>query len=295
MKPPSFEYADPTSLEQAVSLLQEHEFDAKILSGGQSLMPLLNMRLARPGLLIDLAKIPGLDAIAERDDYLVVGAMARQRSLEFSQLVIENHPLIHAATVHIAHPQNRNQGTVGGSLAHADPAAEYPALALALGAELVAVGPDGSRTIAAEDFFETYLTTSLESTEILTEVRFPRLRDSVGWSLQELSRRRGDFALAGVIATIEIGRSGKVENASIVLFGVGSTPVRARGAEQFVVGESPNEKVFASVATRAAGDLEEPLSDVHASAEYRRDLARVLTRRALGEAAARATACASVE
>lgn len=288
MKPPSFEYADPDSLEEAASLLQEHEFDAKLLSGGQSLMPLLNMRLARPGLLIDLARIPGLDDIGEDSGGLVIGAMTRQRSVEFSVLVRENHSFVHSATLHIAHPQNRNQGTVGGSLAHADPAAEYPALALVLDAEFVAVGPEGSRRIAAEDFFVTYLTTALEPSEILTQVRFPRLPDGVGWSLHELSRRRGDFALAGVMVTLELGAAGKVEDVRIVLFGVGATPLRARGAEQMIVGESPQLKLFQHAAARAAEDLEEPLSDVHASAEYRRDLARILSCRALQEAASRA-------
>lgn len=288
MKPAPFEYADPRSLSEVVSLLEQHEGEAKVLSGGQSLMPLLNMRLARPELLIDLAKVPDLDYIREADGKLAIGAMARQRSVELSPLVRERHPLVLAATKNIAHPQNRNQGTVGGSLAHADPAAEYPALALALDAEFRAYGPGGERVIPAGEFFVTYLTTALEPNEVLTEVRLPALSERAGWSFMELARRHGDFALAGVVATVELDGSGTCTQARIVLFGVGSTPIRADAAEAALRGVKPDERLFADAASKAGADLEEPLSDVHASSEYRRDLARVLTRRALIEAAARA-------
>jgi carbon-monoxide dehydrogenase medium subunit len=214
--------------------------------------------------------------------------MTRQRSVEFSQIVRERYPLVRAATMNIAHPQNRNQGTVGGSLAHADPAAEYPALALALDAEFRAFGPSGERIIPASEFFVTYLTTALESNEVLTEVRLPALPTRAGWSFMELTRRHGDFALAGVVATVELDVGGKCAEACIVLFGVGSTPIRAHAAEGALRGMKPDERLFADVAKKASEDLEEPLSDVHASSEYRRDLARVLTRRALTEACARA-------
>lgn len=288
MKPAPFEYADPHSLSDVVSLLDRHEGEAKVLSGGQSLMPLLNMRLARPELLIDLAKVPDLDYIREVDGKLAIGAMTRQRSVEFSPLVRERYPLVLAATMNIAHPQNRNQGTVGGSLAHADPAAEYPALALALDAEFRAYGPGGERVIPASEFFVTYLTTVLESNEVLTEVRLPPLSARAGWSFMELARRHGDFALAGVVATVELDGSGTCGQVRIVLFGVGSTPVRVHAAEDALRGVKPDERLFADVASKASADLEEPLSDVHASSEYRRDLARVLMRRALAEAAVRA-------
>lgn len=288
MKPAPFEYADPRNLSDVVSLLDQHEGEAKVLSGGQSLMPLLNMRLARPELLIDLAKVPDLDYIREVDGRLAIGAMTRQRSVELSPLVRERHPVVHAATMNIAHPQNRNQGTVGGSLAHADPAAEYPALALALDAEFRAYGPGGERVIPASDFFVTYLTTSLESNEVLTEVRLSPLADRTGWSFIELARRHGDFALAGVVATVELDGAGNCADSRIVLFGVGSTPIRAHAAEAALRGGKPGEGLFADVAKKASEDLEEPLSDVHASSEYRRDLARVLIRRALVEASARA-------
>ncbi len=288
MKPPSFEYADPKSLDDAVRLLEEHEFEAKILSGGQSLMPLLNMRLARPELLIDLAKIPDLDHVREEAGTLVVGGMARQRALELSPIVRERFPLVYDATMHIAHPQNRNQGTVGGSIAHADPAAELPALVMVTDAEIVATGPDGARTIAADEFFVTYLTTSMEGAEILTEVRIPALGPSTGHSLQELARRHGDFALAGAMATVTLAGGGTIESGRLVLFGVGATPIRARDAEQLLAGEKPSDALFEAVAAKAAAELDEPLSDVHASAEYRRSLAGVMAKRALAEATARA-------
>jgi carbon-monoxide dehydrogenase medium subunit len=288
VKPPSFEYADPKSLDDAVRLLEENEFDAKILAGGQSLMPLLNMRLARPELLIDLAKIPDLDYIREDSGSLAIGGMTRQRGLELSPEVRERYPLVYDATMHIAHPQNRNQGTVGGSIAHADPAAELPALVMATDAELVATGPDGTRTITADEFFVTYLTTCMEAAEILTEVRIPALGDRTGHSLQELARRHGDFALAGAIATITLAGSGAIESGRIVLFGVGATPIRATAAEQMLAGEQASETLFEAVAAKAAADLDAPLSDVHASAEYRRSLAGVMAKRALAEATTRA-------
>jgi carbon-monoxide dehydrogenase medium subunit len=288
MKPPVFDYVAPNSLQEAVAVLQKHDGEAKLLSGGQSLMPLLNMRLARPEILVDLARIPGLDGIREEDGTLVVGAMTRQRAIEFSDAVRSRHPLVHAATMHIAHPQNRNQGTVGGSLAHADPAAEYPAVALAVDAQFRATGPSGERTIEAADFFVTYLTTSLEADEILTEVRLPALPAASGWSFTEVARRHGDYAMAGVTAVLTLDGAGRCARARLVLFGVGATPVRATQAEQMLVGEKPAENLFRQAGERAAGDIEEPLSDVHATSEYRQDLARVLTRRALTEAAARA-------
>jgi carbon-monoxide dehydrogenase medium subunit len=288
MKPPRFDYADPRTLGEAVALLAQHEGEAKLLSGGQSLVPLLNMRLARPAILVDLAKVDGLDHVREEGGALAVGAMTRQRSVELSPVVKMRHPMLHAATMHIAHPQNRNQGTVGGSLAHADPAAELPALALVLGAEMRAVGPRGERTIAASDFFVTYLTTALEPAEILVEARFPMLPARTGWSVTEVARRHGDFALAGVMTTITLDDRGRCATVRLVLFGVGATPVRAPRAEQLLVGEKPEGTLLERAGRTASEEIDEPLSDVHASAEYRRDLARVLGRRALAEAAARA-------
>jgi len=288
VKPPSFDYEAPATLADAVSLLDANQFDAKVLAGGQSLMPLLNMRLTRPALLIDVARIPGLDYVREESGSLRVGAMTRQRTVELSEAVRAMLPLLHAGVLHISHPQNRNQGTVGGSLAHADPAAELPALSLVLDAEFVATGPSGARSIAARDFFVTYLTTCLEPSEILTEVRWPFLPARTGWSVRELARRHGDFALAGVIATVTLDASGRCSEVRLVLFGVGATPLRMTAAEQMLIGQAPDERRFAGAARAAAEAIEEPLADVHASAEYRRSLATVIAKRALCEAAERA-------
>lgn len=288
MKPPSFDYYDPRTVEEVVSLLVEHRGEAKILAGGQSLMPLLNMRLARPGVIIDVNKVAGLDHIQEADGDLIIGAMTRQRAVERSELVQRLHPLLHAATLCIAHPQIRNRGTVGGSLAHSDPAAEYPAVAVALDAELRLVGPNGDRSVKAGDFFTTYLTTALEPDELLTEVRLPSRPERSGWSFLEVSRRHGDFALTGAAVTVTLDGGGSCSAARIVLFGVAPTPVRARDAEQLLIGEAPEERLFEQAGQRASDAIDEPLSDVHAPAQYRKYVAGVLTRRALSEAVGRA-------
>ena len=292
MKPAPFEYAAPSSLDEAISLLQQHgDEDVKLLAGGQSLVPLLSMRMARPELLIDLNPIDELQYIREENGGLAIGAMTRKRAVEESELVRRLQPVLLAATQLVAHPQIRNRGTVGGSMAHADPAAEYPALAIVLGVELRTAGPDGERRIAAEDFFQSYLTTALEPVEVLTEVRVPILAPGTGWSFVEVARRHGDFAMTGAAVTLRLdgrGSRGSISEARIVLFGVGPTAVRVREVEQLVMGEQPSDRLFQE-AGRAAGEgLEDPLSDVHASAEYRRHLARVLTARALGEAVERA-------
>jgi carbon-monoxide dehydrogenase medium subunit len=287
MKPPSFDYVTPATTGEAVTLLDEFDGEAKILAGGQSLMPLLNMRMARPGLLIDVAHIPDLDYVREQDGQIAVGAMTRQRNVEFSDLVRNKHPFLHETLMHIAHPQNRNQGTVGGSIAHADPAAELPSLALLLDARMKALGPDGERDISADEFFVTYLTTSLDFSEMLTEIRFPLLAPGTGWSIQEVSRRHGDFALTGGMVTVSMDASGHCANTRIVLFGVGATPVRVPAAEAVVNGEKPTEAVFAAAGAKAGEEIEEPLTDVHATAEFRRHLAGVVCRRALAEAVGR--------
>ena len=287
MKPIRFDYFDPESIPEAVALLREHGPDAKLLAGGQSLVPLLNMRLARPTAIVDLNRVPGLDYIREEGSHLAIGALTRQRAIERSELVAAQQPLLHAATRLIAHPQIRNRGTAGGSLAHADPAAEYPAVALALDAQLRVVGPGGERMLAASDFFVTYLTTALEPDEMLVEVRVPVLPPRTGWSFQEVSRRHGDFALAGAAVTLTLDGE-TCSSSCIVLFGVAPTPVRATAAEEVIAGERAGNDLFESAGRAAAGALEEPLSDVHATAEYRRHLASVLTRRAIAEAASRA-------
>ncbi len=289
MKPAPFEYAAPSSLDEAISLLQQHgDEDVKLLAGGQSLVPLLSMRMARPELLIDLNPIDELQYIREENGGLAIGAMTRKRAVEESELVRRLQPVLLAATQLVAHPQIRNRGTVGGSMAHADPAAEYPALAIVLGAELRTAGPDGERRIAAEDFFQSYLTTALEPVEVLTEVRVPILAPGTGWSFLEVARRHGDFAMSGAAVTLRLDGGGSISEARIVLFGVGPTPVRVREVEQRVMGEQPSDRLFQEAGRVAGEGLEDPLSDVHASAEFRRHLARVLTARALGEAVERA-------
>jgi CO/xanthine dehydrogenase FAD-binding subunit len=288
VKPAPFAYYDPRTVDEAVSLLAQHGSDAKVLAGGQSLMPLLNMRLARPAVVVDVNRVDGLDYIRQENGTLAIGALTRQRAVERSGAVAQAQPLLAAATRLIAHPQIRNRGTVGGSIAHADPAAEYPAVALALGAELRVAGPRGERSIRAEDFFVTYLTTALEPDELVTEVRLLALPPRTGWSVMELSRRHGDFALAGVAATLTLAASGECAGARIVLFGVGPTPLRATAAEQLLPGVRLSDALVDAAADSAAKAIEEPLSDIHASGDYRRHLARVLTKRALVEAAGRA-------
>lgn len=288
MKPPPFEYRDPRTLEEAIAALRECPGEARILAGGQSLMPMLNMRLARPDLLVDLGRIEALDYIREEKAGLAIGAMTTKRAVEDSELVRRRQPLLHAATRLIAHPQIRNRGTVGGSLAQADPASEYPAVAVALDAELRALGPQGERTLAAADFFVGYLATALAEHELLVELRVPELAKRTGWSVQEVARRHGDYAMVGVAATLSRDWRGRCADARLVFFGVGPAPVRARAAEELLRGERPGDALFARAAEAVAGAIEEPLSDVHASAEFRRHLAVVLARRGLAEAASRA-------
>ena len=291
MKSPPFEYEAPETLGEVISLLQQYdEGDAKILAGGQSLMPLLSMRMTRPVILIDLARLSDLDFIREESGLLAIGAMTRKRDVEESGLVRRRQPMLLAATQLVGHQQIRNRGTVGGSMAHADPAAEYPALALALGAEFRVVSAEGERTIAAEDFFVSYLTTALGDTEVLTEIRVPALAEGVGWSFLETARRHGDFALGGAAVTLELGRGGDVTASRIVLFGIGGTAVRVLEVEQMLQGERPDEGLLQEAGNKVSEVIEEPLSDAHASADYRRNLAGVLTGRALREALARASA-----
>jgi CO/xanthine dehydrogenase FAD-binding subunit len=292
MKPAPFDYAAPSTLEEAVALLAAHEGEAKILAGGQSLVPLLNMRLARPSLVVDLGRVGGLGDIREVDGGLTIGAMTTQRAVERSALVAARQPMLHAAVRFIAHPQIRNRGTVGGSLAHADPAAEWPALALALDAELHVAGPRGARTVPAADFFVTYLTTSLAANEVLTAVHLPARPRRGGWAFLEIARRHGDYALAGIAVTTTLDGGGRCADARLVLFGVGSTPLQVAEAEAAIVGQSASAELFARVADIVGSRIDEPLSDVHASAEFRRHLATVLTRRSLAEAFARAAQAA---
>lgn len=290
MKPAPFDYYAPETVEDAVSLLEKLEdddIDTKILAGGQSLMPMLSLRMARVDALIDLRKISSLDYIREEGDVIAIGAMTSKSAAEDSTLIKEKQPLFQAGTRRIGHRQIRNRGTVGGSFAHADPAAEYGALAMALDIEMKIVGPDGERIIPAEEFYVTFLTTDIDATEILTEVRVPVQAPGTGWAFQEMVRRDGDLALAGAAVTMKIV-GGNCSNVRIGVFGVNATPLRIESAEQIVNGQAPSEAIFSLAGKNAAESIDEPISDVHGSSEYRRQLINVLVARCLDEAANRA-------
>lgn len=290
MKPAPFDYYAPETLEETVALLErleDDDIDAKILAGGQSLMPMLSLRMARPDALVDLRKLKALNYIREDNGTILIGAMTSKSAAEDSALVKEKQPLLHAATEHIGHRQIRNQGTVGGSFAHADPAAEYGAVAQALGMEMVVVGPDGERVIPADEFYISFLTTDIDSTEVLTEVRAPVMPTGTGWAFQELSRREGDLAIAGAAVTLRL-QGGNCTDVVIAVFGVNAIAARLGDAEQLVNGQPPSEALFAQAGQAAATELDEPISDVHASGEYRRDLIATLVKRCLTEAVERA-------
>ena len=287
MKPPRFDYLVPTSLDEALALLGQHGEEAKVLAGGQSLVPLLNFRLVRPAHLVDLNEIRGLDQIRADDGHLVIGAMARQRAVETSTLIRERCPLLAEAMPQIGHVQIRNRGTFGGSLAHADPAAELPAVVAALGGEIVLQSARGRRRLTAEQFFVGYLTTAAEPTELLVEVKLPATPRRTGSAFLEVSRRHGDFALVGVATTLTLDDRGVCTACSVALTGVGPTPVLARDAALGLVGGPPSPQAIEEVGRRVSQGLR-PDSDLHASSEYRKDVAGVLTRRALARAAERA-------
>jgi carbon-monoxide dehydrogenase medium subunit len=287
MKPAAFEYHDPRTTDEALALLAEYGDEAKALAGGQSLVPLMNFRLARPARLVDLNLIAELSYLRVEQGALCIGAMARQRELERAPLVAEGWPLLAEATRYIGHAQIRNRGTVGGSLAHADPAAELPAVMAALDAELVIQGRDSARTVRSEEFFLSYLTTALTPDELLVETRVPALPPRTGWAFVEVSRRHGDFALVGVAALLTVDAGGTIGAARLAFTGAAPTPLRAARAEALLVGERPAEPLFREAGLVASADLE-PEDDLHASADYRREVGGVLARRALVQAAARA-------
>jgi aerobic carbon-monoxide dehydrogenase medium subunit len=290
VKPTAFEYHPATTSEEAIALLAEHGGDAKVIAGGQSLVPLLALRLARVDHLVDINGVASLSGIRSEGG-LRIGAITRHRTAEKSPVVLEQAPLLAAALQQVGHVAIRNRGTIGGSLAHADPAAELPAALLALDGKVTATSTRGTRTIDASDLFTGFLTTSLEPDELLTDISLPPWNPGAGWSVQEFARRSGDFAIAGVFSVLSVNSSGRVDDARVSLIGVASTPVRASAAEQVVVGEAPADELWSAAAERAADGLEPP-SDLHGSAAYRRHLVRTLTRRSLHEAASRIGAAA---
>jgi CO/xanthine dehydrogenase FAD-binding subunit len=287
MKPAKFEYVAPRSTAEAVAALAEYGDGAKVLAGGQSLVPLMNMRLARPEVIVDINDVAELDYLRSTDEGgLTIGALSRQRQLERQAIVRERFPVLTEAAELIGHFQIRNRGTIGGSLAHSDPSAELPAVMTALDAEFVITSSSGSRTATAADFFVTYLTTALEPTDLLTEIRIPSLPAGTGSRVYEVSRRHGDFALVGAVTLLEPGTDGAIGKARIALFGVNPTPVRASEAEQILAGQAPSEALFREAGEIASRDLD-PDGDIHASAEYRKEVAAVVVRRALVSAAER--------
>jgi carbon-monoxide dehydrogenase medium subunit len=286
MKPPPFEYHLVGSVDEAVTLLAEYGDEAKVLAGGQSLVPLLALRLARPEHLIDINGVGDLATLADGLG-LAVGALLRHRVAERSPTVRAANPLLADALGLIGHVAIRNRGTIGGSIAHADPAAELPAVLLALDGEVEATSVRGQRRVGASDLFLGFLTTSLAPDELLTGVRFPEWPAGTGWSFQEFSRRSGDFAVAGVAATVRLDANGRVADARIALSGVAGMPVRAAKAEAALAGQPPSDELWAAASQDAVAALE-PASDVHGSAAYRRPLAAALVRRALREAHERA-------
>ena len=282
MKPPKFDYHAPTTVDEALALLGRYGGEAKLLAGGQSLMPLLNFRLSRPAALVDLNRIPSLAWVREADGQVRFGAMTRQRTIEFSPVVKARVPLLAEATRWVAPLPIRTRGTIGGSIAHADPSAEYPAVLTALEGEVVARGPRGERVIGAKDLFKTYLTTSLEPDEILVEVRLPATPAGAGSALEEFARRQGDFAIVA-IACVVARQGERCTLARLATAGTGPVPLRLRAAEEILEREGLGQAALDAAARRAA-ELVSPDADIHASADYRRHLTGVLTRRALTRA-----------
>src|SRR5579859_7681729 len=287
MKPPRFYYCAPHILDEALALLDQNSEDSKVLAGGQSFVPLLNMRLAAPAYIVDINHISELNYIESEDGYLAIGATARQRQVERSPLVWEKHPLIYEVVQHIGHMQIRNRGTVVGSIAHADPAAELPALLTCLGGETVAQSVHGERVMKAEDFFTGYLSTALHQSEMLTEVRFPWIPPQAGWAFMEFARRSGDYALVGAAAVITPSLDGRCMSAHISYLGIAGSPIRAREVENILVGSMLDEQTLEQAAEIARSFVSNDMEDVHATVDYRRALTAEITKRVLQTAWAR--------
>ncbi|HSS76542.1 MAG TPA: xanthine dehydrogenase family protein subunit M [Thermoanaerobaculia bacterium] len=280
MIPASFDYHSPQTLEEALTFLQSHSDDAKVLSGGQSLLPLLKLRLGSAGHLVDIGRIPGLEYIKEEGGVLKIGGRTRESALEHSELIQTKYPLLAQTAAVIADPLVRNMATVGGNLAHGDPANDHPATMLALRAEVVATGPGGTRTIPIDQFFLGLFSTALAADEILTEIRIPVPPAHSGGSYVKLERKVGDFATAASAVQLTLGAGGEVAKVGIGLTNAGSTPLRAADAEQYLTGKQPSADVIAEAARRASA-IATPSADRRGAIEYKRQMARVLTGRAL--------------
>ena len=288
MKPAPFEYYAPRSVSEALSLLNEHGYDAKVLAGGQSLVPMMNFRLVQPAVLVDINNIPELATVQADKMTLRLGAMVRHAAVEKDPRVKEKAPLIYESMPQIATAQIRNRGTIGGSLSHADPSAELVVVTTALEAKFKILKQGGERVVPASEFFVGLLMTVMEAEELLVEVEIPALPPRTGWSLKEVARRPHDFALAGVAAVLTLDRKDRCESARLVYLSAGDGPIPAPEAAALLQGEKITPDLITAVADKAAADEIDPGSDIHATAEFRRHLANVLTRRALEEAHQRA-------
>jgi carbon-monoxide dehydrogenase medium subunit len=289
MKPAAFKYYAPTTVAEALAHLAKYGYEAKPLAGGQSLVPMMNFRLAQPSVLVDLNNIAELSYIRPaKDGGVLVGAMTRQRQVEHDPLIAERVPMVHAAMPKIAYPQIRTRGTFGGSIAHADPSGELPTVSVALNARLRLRSQSGERWVAAGEFFLGFFTTVLKPHELLVEVALPPLPLRTGWSFMETTRRHHDFALVGVAATVTLDGKEQCQQARMVFFSVGDGPVEAHQGAEVLRGQALTPETIREAAEVAARDDVDPSNDINASAEYRRHLVRVLSRRALTEAVERA-------
>ena len=280
MIPPPFEYLNPNQVSEAISLLQKHGEEAKILAGGHSLIPAMKLRFAMPEYLIDISGIDGLEYIHEEDGQLKIGAMTRESSLEESNLVKDNYPLLLDTVKMIADPQVRNMATVGGNLAHGDPANDHPATMIALRASVAVEGPNGRREIGIDDFFPDFFTTSLEDYEILTEIRIPASQPGSGGAYQKIERKVGDYAAAAVACQLSLEADGKIQQIGIGLTNVGPVPIRSVGAEGNLRGKTPDDSLIQESGRLAAEECN-PVDDLRGSAGYKRDLVNELTQRAI--------------
>ncbi len=288
MKPAPFKYYAPTTVEEALVHLAEYGYDAKPLAGGQSLIPLLNFRLAQPSVIVDLNNVSELFYIRPDNGDLLIGAMTRQAQVEHDPLVAERAPLVHEVMPQIAYPQIRSRGTFGGSLAHADPSAELVAVNIALNARFRLRSQAGERWVPADEFFVGLFTTVLEPDELLVEVALPPMPPRSGWSFLQITRRHHDFCIAGVAVLVTLDNKNRCEQARLVFLSAGDGPVTARQAAEMLVGQAPTPELIQAVAEKAAEDEIDPGSDIHASADYRRHLAKVLACRTLTQAFERA-------
>ena len=288
MIPPTFEYASPRSISEAVSLLSKGGDGAKIIAGGQSLMPLLKLRLASPSLLVDINRIPGLDRIREDGGFLRIGALTRMAEIEASSLIRERYPIIHDASEVIGDPLVRNLGTMGGNVSHGDPNNDMPAVMLAIGAEFTAAGPSGERTMKAEGFFIDSFTVALDHDEILTEIRVPERTPRAGGCYLKLEQKVADFATAAVAVQVKLGEAWECEDVGVGLTAVGPTAIRARKAEQWMMGKKASDNGAIQRLGRLAADESNPATDIRGTASYKKQVVRLLVTRAFSKACERA-------